>query len=132
MSMVKHPDEKKLLSLKHDRRNVYGENYKSSRKNIPLSKRRSNKSARASVAQVLFRQSGPTNDIDFDGTQDVVAAKEILIRRKRFKKRPDAPLFTVLVESKTELPAGSIPWETNVSMRNVIRIRQMLRDRNGK
>ncbi len=132
MSTVKHPDEKKLLSLKHDRRNVYGENDKSSRKNIPLSKRRSNKSARASVAQVLFRQSGPTNDIDLDGTQDVVAAKEILSRRKRFKNRPDAPLFTVLVESKTELPVGSIPWKANVSMRNVIRIRQMLRDRNGK
>jgi hypothetical protein len=35
MSTIKNPEEKKRLSLKHDRRNVYGENAKASRKGIP-------------------------------------------------------------------------------------------------
>ena len=34
MSTVKHPKEKKELSLERDRRNTYGENSKSSRKGI--------------------------------------------------------------------------------------------------
>ena len=34
MNTVKNPEEKKRLSLARDRRNRYGENSKSSRKNI--------------------------------------------------------------------------------------------------
>jgi hypothetical protein len=40
MSTVKHPKEKKELSLERDRRNTYGENSKSSRKGIRRGKQR--------------------------------------------------------------------------------------------
>jgi len=36
MSTVKHPTEKKLLALKHERRNVYFENDQASRRLVPL------------------------------------------------------------------------------------------------
>jgi hypothetical protein len=38
MSTIKNPQQKKLASLKKDRRNVYGECPTSSRKNIALGK----------------------------------------------------------------------------------------------
>jgi hypothetical protein len=38
MSRLKSPQQKKLASLALDRRNVYGENDKASRKLIPLEK----------------------------------------------------------------------------------------------
>jgi len=40
MGRRKTPQEKKQLSYDRDRRSIYGENDKSSRKNIPLSKQR--------------------------------------------------------------------------------------------
>lgn len=42
----RNPQEKKDLSYKKDRRNTYGENDKSSRKNIPRSKAQGNKKLR--------------------------------------------------------------------------------------
>ena len=49
MSKVKTPQQKKRLSYEHDRRNSYGENQKSSRKNIPKSKQRSHQEERCWV-----------------------------------------------------------------------------------
>ncbi len=54
MSKVKTPQDKKRLSYEHDRRNTYGENHKSSRKNIPRSKRLSHQDECRAVRQVLI------------------------------------------------------------------------------
>ncbi|MHC2522796.1 hypothetical protein [Bradyrhizobium diazoefficiens] len=54
MSKVKTPREKKQLSYANDRRNTYGENQKSSRKNIPRSKQLSHQDERRAVRQTLI------------------------------------------------------------------------------
>ena len=46
MSRIKSPQDKKNASLERDRRNTYGENAKSSRKNIPQSKQLSHQAER--------------------------------------------------------------------------------------
>ncbi len=47
------PQEKKQLSYEQDRRNVYGENDKSSRKAIPFRKRAVNKANRHADHQIM-------------------------------------------------------------------------------
>ena len=75
------PQEKKVRSYQRDRRNSYGENDKSSRKNIPRSKARAERSYRSRVKQAL-RSSG--------SEPDVAASK--LHRKGDFKKAADQPL----------------------------------------
>jgi hypothetical protein len=58
VSKVKTPQQKKRLSYQHDRRNTYGENQKSSRKNIPRSKQLSHQDERRSVRQALIAAQG--------------------------------------------------------------------------
>lgn len=53
MSKIKNPGEKKRLSFKRDRRNTFGENSKSSRKNIAKGKQRRHMDERRGVAQIL-------------------------------------------------------------------------------
>jgi hypothetical protein len=57
------PQEKKRLSYSRDRRNYYGENDKSSRKNIARHKRRRHRAERHSVRQHLAAATGPA-DVD--------------------------------------------------------------------
>ncbi|MBE1573987.1 tyrosine-type recombinase/integrase [Amycolatopsis roodepoortensis] len=57
----KSPQEKKRLSYAKDRRNRYGENDKSSRKNIPRHKRRVNRANRHREQQVLNGARGPAD-----------------------------------------------------------------------
>jgi hypothetical protein len=57
MSTIKLPQEKKAASLKRDCRNAYGENDKSSRKNIPRSKQRSHQAERLAANQPLRKVS---------------------------------------------------------------------------
>ena len=80
------PRKKKEEALKHDRRNTYGENDKSSRKSIRRRKRLVNQTYRHKVKQVLA-----TNEVA--STQDNVAE----IRRPGWKKSPDQPLGHVLL-----------------------------------
>ncbi len=54
------PQEKKAYSYAKDRRNDYGENDKSSRKNIPLSKARAQRAVRRSDKSTL--RSNPLSD----------------------------------------------------------------------
>jgi hypothetical protein len=58
MSTIKNPEEKKRLSLARDRRNRFGENSKSSRKNIPRGKQRRHMDERRTVAEVLGHLKG--------------------------------------------------------------------------
>ncbi len=78
------PQEKKILSYARDRRNVYGENDKASRKNIPRSKAMGARAYRSEVKQAM-REAGDEADI---------AAAEV--SRRRFAKDPDVALGAYL------------------------------------
>ena len=108
MSIVKNPEEKKFLSLKHDRRNTYGENAKASRRLIPRGKQLSSKAARASVAQALQMQNGPVENLDMDSVESLVKVRTIKSKRERFKKRPDTSLSKVLLLKKSKLPLWAV------------------------
>lgn len=83
---AKSPQQKKQESYEKDRRNAFGENSKSSRKNIPRGKRSVASVNRIRAAQPL-RQ--PVTDVDSqEAVQDAVQAK----RPRRWKKSPDIPL----------------------------------------
>jgi hypothetical protein len=101
VSTVKNPKEKKLLSLARDRRNRYGENSKSSRKNIPRAKQRRHMDERRAVGEVLGRLKG--NIQEDEATQaEVLAKTKITVRRRRgFRKEPDTPLGVVLAAKRT-------------------------------
>jgi DNA adenine methylase len=49
------PQEKKQLSYAHDRRNVYGQNSKASRRAIPRKKRKKNRAYRKATNQILLK-----------------------------------------------------------------------------
>jgi hypothetical protein len=101
MSTIKNPREKKILSLKNDRRNGYGEDPKSSRKGIARGKQRSHQQERHTIAEVLSSQVGSSLDLDGDEIEATVKDRAIISRRKSFKKSPDAPLAAVLYRRKT-------------------------------
>ena len=105
MSKVKSPQEKKSASLNFDCRNIYGENDKSSRKNIPRSKQRSHQAERRAVNQPLLQLSGK---VDEDVVNEVEAeTRKRAIKQKRwsFRKSPDVPLKSVLIRKIT----GKLP-----------------------
>jgi hypothetical protein len=89
----KSPPEKKRLSLKKDRRNSYGENDKSSRKNIPLSKALSHRKVRRKAASL---------EHDWERIDEVTAESRELtlvtprLQKGRFRKSPDMPLGEIL------------------------------------
>ncbi len=101
MSKLKSPQEKKRASLDHDRRNAYGENDKSSRKNIPRSKKLSHQAARRAANEPL-RKLG--SEIDEDRAVDAELEswdRGIAKSREAFRKRPDATLRETLVHKET-------------------------------
>ncbi len=92
MSRVKNPQEKKRLSYEKDRRNCYGENDKSSRKNIRRNKKLSSKSFRSCSAH-LARLSSHEIEADFSCELEAkVFSGEKLSRLKGFRKVPDQSL----------------------------------------
>jgi hypothetical protein len=93
MTMVrKTPQEKKRLSYARDRRNRYGENDKSSRKNIPRSRQRVHRANRRHAGQDL---RGAVAQVD--ESLAVRAEQALLSRRERvFRKCPDMPLGEVV------------------------------------
>jgi hypothetical protein len=101
MSKLKTPKQKKLASLALDRRNVYGENDKASRKLIPRGKQSSQQALRSAAKRPLLNtetlvDEDSANRVEFEVQSAVIRAK-----RKIFKKRPDAPLGAVL-KAKSE------------------------------
>lgn len=105
MSKVKTPGEKKQLSYEHDRRNAYGENQKSSRKNIPRSKQRSHQDERRSVRQALIPAQGAVVDEVADEAQSQVLRMGRIKKLEAFRKSPDRPLKDV-VERRLRKRAG--------------------------
>jgi transketolase len=96
MSTIKTPAEKKQLSLERDRRNRYGENSKSSRKNIRRGKQRRHMDERRSVGEVLSHLKGSVQEDE--ATEAELKAKTRIAQSKSegFKKCPDIPLGLVL------------------------------------
>lgn len=96
VSKIKSPDEKKKLSYAHDRRNTYGENQKSSRKNIPRSKQGAHQEERRSARQILASAQGSINDDVADQAQSKSMTYGQVKRLKSFRKTPDSPLKEVV------------------------------------
>jgi hypothetical protein len=88
----KTPQEKKRLSYEKDRRNTYGENNKSSRKNIPLAKARANRTERHKQDQVLTRAVGVESSDTLDAVENLVRGTE----PRYWRKGSDTPLGEVL------------------------------------
>ena len=85
------PQDGKALSYAKDRRNSYGENDKSSRKNIPLRKRLSQRAARHPVRQALEAAQGRPDEArieQVDECRDIRAKPNAT----SFRKWPDRPL----------------------------------------
>jgi len=96
MGKIKSPQEKKALSLKRDRRNIFRENSKASRKGIRRGKQRSHMEERRSVGLILNRlRQGADENV---ATEADVLAKTSIVKSRlsAFKKTPDAPLATVI------------------------------------
>lgn len=89
MSKLKTPHQKKKASLARDRRSVYGENDKATRKNLPRKKARLNRAVRHKVHAELHVDGAPVEKLELDTLDTAVAAT----RRKKFKKAPDLPLI---------------------------------------
>ena len=93
---MKTPQQKKLASLALDRRNVYGENAKASRKLVPRGKQASQQALRSAAKRPLLNteilaDEDAANRVEFEVESAVIQAK-----RKSFKKQADAPLGAVL------------------------------------
>ena len=100
MSKVKTPRQKKSLSLVRDRRNIFGENSKASRKNIAKGQQRRRMDERRSVAQVLARLNGHVEDDVASEAELQVKLTIAHVRHWGFRKTPDQPLGVVLERKK--------------------------------
>jgi hypothetical protein len=101
VSKVKSPGEKKRLSYERDRRNTYGENQKSSRKNIPRGKQRGHRDERRAARQSLSSARGAPDDIAADAAQSVTIERSRAKRLKSFRKSPDTPLRDAIQRRST-------------------------------
>ena len=96
MSKVKTPKDKKRLSYERDRRNTYGENQKSSRKNIPRSKRLSHQEERRAVRQALIPAQGDVRVKIADEAHSQVLRTGRIKKLSAFRKSLDRPLGEVV------------------------------------
>ena len=94
------PQQKKQLSYDKDRRNTYGENSKSSRKNIPLSKALDIRSERRSQDSALAKVIVATDVDQMDAAENTVRST----KPRQWRKSPDEPLGQVLI-SKSKCSA---------------------------
>ena len=94
------PQQKKHLSYAKDRRNTYGENSKSSRKNIPLSKALDIRSERHAQDSALAKAVAATNIDQLDAAENTMRAT----KQRQWRKSPDEPLGQVLI-SRSKRPA---------------------------
>ena len=108
MSRLKTPQQKKLASLALDRRNVYGENDKASRKLIPRSKQLSHQTLRSAAKRPLFAAKALIDEESAHQAEFEVQSALIQSKRKGFKKESDAPLGAVL---KQKAEAWIPPWQ---------------------
>ena len=92
MSKITTPPEKKRLSLELDRRNTYGENDKSSRKNIPKGRARVHRNERRMVEQMLSHGHVTAPNDEAVAIENNVKTKTRAKKLAGFKKHADAPL----------------------------------------
>lgn len=92
MSRLHSPPEKKAARLQKDRRNTYGENSKSSRKNIPRAKVHEHHKARRGAHQDIAGLRGVITESFLEDVQAVTTKKS----RPHFRKTPDEPLGSVV------------------------------------
>ncbi|MBW6439025.1 hypothetical protein KZ829_35380 [Actinoplanes hulinensis] len=90
------PQEKKALSYAKDRRNSYGENDKSSRRNIRRNKRTPNRADRHREHQLLAGATGLLAERVAERVEERLSAKKSMWVTKRWRKCPDAPLGDVV------------------------------------
>ncbi|HMD16920.1 MAG TPA: hypothetical protein VKH18_09650 [Terriglobales bacterium] len=100
MSTVKNPEEKKHLSLAHDRRNRYGENSKSSRKSIQRGKQRRHMDERRTVGEALGRPKGYVQEDEATEAELQAKIRTTDSQRRGFRKKPDTPLGVVLAAKR--------------------------------
>ena len=101
MSKLKSPQDKKRLSLNRDGRNAYGENAKSSRKNIPLSKQLSHQATRKAVNQATLEVMKLSSEEQTADAEADLRAIALEMERKAFQKWPDASLGAKLIRKRT-------------------------------
>ena len=89
----KSPQDKKRLSLKKDRRNTYGENAKSSRRNIARNKAFSHQKVRAKARRDV-KAIDPDREIEADTLQSTLTTAKA--QKGRWQKSPDTPLGQVV------------------------------------
>ncbi|MGK3203715.1 hypothetical protein [Amycolatopsis sp. MEPSY49] len=101
----KTPPEKKRLSYLKDRRDAYGENDKSSRKNLARSKAFARRTNRARESLALRAATGNPDEVRAEA-----AELRLLGKRRRVKRKwPDIPLVEYVewkVERRAEREAG--------------------------
>ncbi|MEV6448207.1 hypothetical protein [Amycolatopsis sp. NPDC051716] len=97
----KTPPEKKRLSYLKDRRDDYGENAKSTRKNLPRSKAFARRSNRARESLALRAATGVP-----DETRAEAAEQRLLRTRRRGKHKWADVTLAEYVEGKLERRAG--------------------------
>lgn len=90
------PQEKKALSYEKDRRNVYGENDKSSRRNIRRNKRMPNRADRHRERRVMATATGPVEQVAAEQAEITLGVKKSMWHTKRWRKSRDAPLGEVV------------------------------------
>jgi hypothetical protein len=91
----KTPQQKKRLSLLKDRRNTYGENAKSSRKNIPKSKSLSHRKVRNAARQQLDKLD-PVRELEAETIGSTLVTPRL--QKGRWQKSPDTPLGHVVAD----------------------------------
>lgn len=96
MSKIKSPTEKKRMSYEKDRRNVYGENSKASRKNIPRGKQRAHMAERHIATKLLKTLGSVPTTSALEEVEGKVKDKTKQQRLNGFKKVPDKPLAEAL------------------------------------
>jgi hypothetical protein len=91
MQQRRSPQEKKRLSYTRDRRNDYGENDKSSRRNIARNKRVRHRADRHHQRQLLAAAVGPVDE-DTQALPDRLTLPRRAQRGDRWRKQPDVQL----------------------------------------
>jgi hypothetical protein len=91
------PQEKKRLSYSKDRRNDYGENDKSSRRNIARNKRHQRRAERHRGQQGLSAALGPVDETVEANVDQGIAARAR--RGSRWRKFPDTQLGVYVAET---------------------------------
>lgn len=97
----KTPQEKKRLSYLKDRRDDYGENAKSSRKNLPRSKAFARRANRAHESLTLRAATGRP-----DETRAEAAEQRLLARRRRMKRKWAGSTLAEYLDRKLDRRAG--------------------------